>query len=409
MECEYESDQDNENFIDEPIEISFLDLNDHCLLKVFSYLGLLDTVNLRSTCEKLKTLSQMTVTKFKHFDLDEYAYDDKKAEESRSILHFDRTMHYISSIVESIETADERKELLRALEKYDFPKLNSLSVSKANHLRWIRNKNFEKLTIHKLKRDELNNFSGGVTNLKRLRFTRIGHDVPTSELLYFFENNPNIECLGFYRAIDRPIPDDFFTKLKNLKTLELSVGKNFQMLDRALQIEDLSTMILSVDEDLDRRDVSGAITVIITFLSKLAPKKTLKSLNLMNMRFDQELFTVLASLNLTSLRLVTRDRPLDFHNELAKTPFPVLKYLNFLGPVGIETLFTLIKNLPSLERITFSLLQPYDRQALIEQLNQLLKVSTNTRPELEIDLQFACLIIKVKISKNILKTKKSKN
>lgn len=404
MECEYESDQDNKNCIDESIEISFLDLNDHCLLKVSSYLGLLDTVNLRHTCERLKTLSQMAVTKFKHFDLDEYADDEKNAEEPRIMLHFDRTIHYIAPVVESIETADERKELLRALEKYDFPKLKSLSVSKANHLRWINNKNFEKLTIYELKRDELNNFSGGVTNLKRLRFSQIGHDVPTSELLYFFENNPNIECLGFYRAIDRPIPDDFFTKFKNLKTLELSVGKNFQMLENALQIEDLSTMIISVDKELDsRRDVMGAITAIVTFLSILAPKKTLKSLNLMNMRFDQELFTVLASLNLISLSLVVRDRPMDFHNELANTPFPVLKYLDFLGPVDVETLFTLIKNLTALERIKFSMLQPYDRQALIEQLNQLLRVSTNTRPELEIDLQFACLIIKVNgiKSKNI--------
>lgn len=404
MECEYDPDQCNisqQNLMDaEQSETSFTDLNDHCLLKVFGYLNLLDMINIRRTCKRLNVVSQMAAKDFKIFCMRKYS-DEVIVRENQlpTAWHVDRAMQFIAPIVESIKTSHHiyaELESLQTLEKYDFPKLRLLSVNKADQLRWIKNKGVEILTISYLERGDLNNHAFDITNVKHLTLNDISTCVPISELLYFFENNPNIERLQFMAEIQRKIPTNFFRQLKNLKMLEFTMGHNHGDLLCALQIENLNELILKYQPE--RRTINLINMVNNTterFLTSMAEKQTLKSIDIRMLYFD-ELVDTLAPLNLVSLRYVT---PLldntHFYSQLATTPFPTLKHFDILASVDIPSFFALIQHLTALEEVRFTLIKPYDKQTFLEYLSRLLSVRKPNRPELKIGFLIRSLKVKV--------------
>lgn len=402
MECEYDTGRGNnlQQNVHDQFETSILDLNDHCLLKVFGYLDFIDMINVSGTCKILNAVSEIAAKNFKYFSMEIYAEDVEKRGKRLTALHIDRAVNYIAPIVESIKTFYGRNDLHRPLEKYDFPKLKSLSVKKCNHLRWIKAKDVEKLTIHNMVRNELNNCSSGMTKVKRLKIVDMSRDVPISELLYFFEDNPNIERLLFMDEIKRQLPANFFTKLKNLKMLEFVMGENYRDLEYALQIENLTELTLTY-RNLNINNVADANNTLLRFLTSMAQMQTLKSIDLRSIYFD-ELLYALAPLNLVSLRLIAPSHsPIfssfsSFYLDFASAPFPALKYLDILAPVGIASFFTLIKHLTALEEVNFSLLRPYDRLTFMEQLSKLLR-ERESRPELVIS--FLIMSLKVKVNR----------
>lgn len=56
--------------------------------------------------------------------------------------------------------------------------------------------------------------------------------------------------------------------------------------------------------------------------------------------------------------------------KLANTTFTTLKNFHIVLPAQIDEVILLIKNLLHLERLTFTKLRNYNRQATIKQLNQ---------------------------------------
>lgn len=403
-ECEYDSDQDNNS-----PQTSFMDLNDHCLLKVFDYLPLLDMINISLTCKRLTAVSQMVAKNFKQFCMDKYADAVIKRENQLpTTLLINRAMEYISPIVESITTISygsllEDNHQLKTLEKYDFPKLKSLSLKKSKQLAWIKSKrNVEKLAIQMLERGDLNNYACGMTRVKKLSLRKIRTCVPISELLYFFENNPNIECLKIIEDYGRKLPENFFTKLKNLKILEFTMGDNIGDLLYALQIENLTELILKYEPNgylHNHNNIelanSEADSTAATFLTSMASKQTLKTLDLRNVYFD-DLVDSLAPLNLVSFRYCAPSNFTFFYSKLATTPFPTLKRFDIVAPVDIGTLFALIKNLTGLEEMSFSMMRPYRKQVLLEHLTQLLSGGKQpNRPDLRIDFLIMPFTIKV--------------
>lgn len=416
MECEYESDAGNNSHHNcmeveaEESETSFLDLNDHCLLKVSRYLTLIDMINISRTCKRLNAVSEMVAKRFKHFHMGQFLTDIRRRKTQRQLyamtecqiptaFHMDRAVHYIAPNVESISTLFQYKdedELLQPFKQYQFPKLKSLSLDKCDQLKWINIKNIEQLTVRNLERSELNNYASSMTKVKWLKFESVSRGVPISELLNFFENNPNIETF-IMLTCKRLFPANFFMNSKSLKTLELSMNESHKNLECALQIENLTELILTNECTHHRVAIHNTIA---GFLRSMAQKQTqtLKSIDFRRIYFEK-LMDVLAPLNLVSMRFVTISHNggfTHFYSKLASLSFPELKHLDIVSPVDMATFFTLIKHLTALEKIKFSLLRPYDKETFVRQLNQLVKVREIARPDLAI--RFLIMSLKVKVN-----------
>ncbi|KAG4080339.1 hypothetical protein HA402_010831 [Bradysia odoriphaga] len=397
MECEYQFDS-VQSVAEQQICTSFLDLNDHCLLQVCKYLELWDMINLSRTCKRLETVSGWAAIQFRYFSMEDYVQYYGKGDDDLVKIQSDMNsvMRLISPVIETLdfESIDDRGKVLCIFQNFDFSNLKSLTVFKSDQLQWINNRNnINELTISQLRRSDLNDFSGNMTELKRIKLGSVSDDVTMEELFSFLEKNPNIECLQLCDELKYSIGEDFFEKFKNLKILELKLGHNYRDLEFVLQVENLTKLTLTLvrfnffDNDDFVRAI-GAANHIKTFLRMLAPRKTLKSLDLECMKYDDELIDILASLNLVSLRLIDQQNMFnDFTQKLQRTSFPTLRYLDInTAPVNPETLFHLIRHSMCLERMYLSLLAPYDRDPFLEKLSRLLLgMKKNTsRPDLVI-------------------------
>lgn len=413
MECEYDPDPDKKSrqniFMEvEPAEqsqTSFTDLNDDCLFKVFGYLDFFDMLNISRTCKRLNDASSMVAKRFKIFCMKTYSEELILRENQQpTALLVDRVMQYIAPIVESIRStfhkySYEEVDPLQSLEKYDLPKLKSLSLHKSEQLAWIRNKNVEQLTINHVERGDLNNYASRMTRVKQLSLTNIHSCVPTSELLHFFDNNPNIERLMFVQDIERKLPEKFFTKFKNLKMLEFTMGQHPEDLLLALQIDNLTEVILKYKPNCGRNNDNSILAnnTAERFLTSMAQKQTLQSLDLRDLYFN-ELVDSLAALNLVSLRYISKCNFGPFYSKLATTPFPTLKRINILAPVDIGTLIALIQNLTAVEDMQFPMISwsLHRKQEFSEHLTRFLSGSKQpNRPELKISFLIDSLTIKV--------------
>ncbi|XP_037036792.1 uncharacterized protein LOC119074631 [Bradysia coprophila] len=396
MECEYQIDS-GKSVAEQQIRTSFLDLNDHCLLQVCSYLELWDMINLSRTCKRLETVSAWAAIQFRYFSMVDYVDYYTKGDDDLVKRRSDMVsvMRLISPVIERLDfdSIADRGKVLCIFKKFDFSKLKSLAVFKSNQLQWINNRNnIKELTISKLNQSDLNEFLRDMTELKRIKLGSVSDGENMGELFSFLEKNPNIECLQLCDELKCSIGEDFFEKFKNLKILELTLGNNYRDLGMVLQVTNLTKLTLTlvrfniVDDGEFVRAV-GAANHIKMFLKTLVPRKTLKSLDLKCMKYDDELIDILASLNLDSLRLIDQQISFnDFTTKLQRHSFATLRHLDIIkAPVDPETLYHLITHSMCLERMYLSLLAPYDRDTFLEKLGRLLMSMKNTkRPDLVI-------------------------
>lgn len=393
MECENNYNQDKHQ--DEPVKSILSDLNDHCLLKIFGYLDVFNMANIRSTCKKLKRVSDMAVKRFKDFRITEQHVSDitEWGPESLTALKVRGVISYIAPVVESLDVSrcSMNDEFMETLKNFDLPKLKTLWIYYFHQLEWIRNTNVEELTVSCLRRDQRNNFSRPMTKLKQLRFYRIDLDFPMHELVNLFENSPKIDQLCLMDKVSE-IPEDFFAKLSKLNRLEISLGIYYRQLDYALQIKRLTELVLRIDQ-MDPVSTQKCVRVVKNFLAELAPRDALRSLDLRKMHFDNELFDILESLNVSSMRLIN-PRGSTFGTDLAKTPFPALKYLDIFHPIEIDNLFTFVAKSTALEKFNISMLRTFDKDAILKKLQRLV-FKRYDRPNLELNIVVPLTCIKV--------------
>lgn len=395
MDCEFETEQGSyTNSVEAvPFETTFLDLNDFCLLKVFDHLDLFDVLNVRSTCRRLRTVSEMTANNFKVLCLDTLIchMDGKSLRLITACLHV--ILNFLNPMVENIQSYTYTRNIksindafFKVIQKHDLPKLKSLRVCEASHLRFIKNKNIEKLDIEHVKSGDLRKYLYGITKVKHLTFITIRHCVRINELIQFFDNNPNIERLALMNEVVRPLNANFFSHLKNLKMLKYRIGEHSEDLQYVSQIESLVELVLA--SDYKGYSINNSIE---RFLTTMAQKQTLKSIVIRHIYFDN-LVHALSKLNLESLHYVFGND--SFVGKLLTEPFSSLKDLNVFEPIDIVTIFKLIKHLTALEDVRFTVLRRYNRGLFRKKLNQLVAVKRD-RPELRMHFVTAPTQIKV--------------
>lgn len=392
---------DCESRENERIQTTILDLNEYCLLKIFRYFDLWDMVNVGQTCKLFEKVAQMAAIKFKKFVLHSYIMHLEMVYQPISL---DKIFSYIAPHIEKLYTTErmearwyteaaDRYQLGRTFMQYNFPKLRSITVEKSGHLEWIIDKtNVKKLNIHTVERSDLNNFTVGMTQLTHLLLRDIRESVPVSEVSHLVENNPNIEVLQIKSPYERVLPQNFFAKLPKLKVFEIwldtSMDRDRRNLMTILQIEQLTSLALEFTSD--NQDVA----LVELFLERLAQKNTVTSLELRG-RFDNpSLIDILASMNLISMRLVTRHPTSD----LLHVNFPTLKVLDLLTATSIEDVILLLYKFTTLERLIFCSIQDYNFQTLSERIKDLLEGTRNrlTRPDVELEVHIRGLKVKVK-------------
>lgn len=384
--------------------LSLLSLNEHCLLKIFDYLYIVDTVNLSLACKKMMKIAQMAVLKYKEFSLSEYQSYVKHNEERNEMRKFNERNKVVKSMplgaiiillsptMESLNLqtnllcSNSRKEYeWELIKNFKFMKLKTLTVRNSSAFKWINADNIEELEIRRLNPNELNNFK--LTKLKKFTIADISKDVSLDEIYDFLEKNPNIEYIKFEDVLPYDFKIDIFPRLWNLKELEFCIGKGVPDLMDLLQIEQLTVLKLEFRESFSHHRPNNNSRIKV-FLEKLSVKKTMETLELRGMQFeDYDVFDALSLSTLISLHLI---KPIirveNFYWKLATTPFLRLRRLDMSGILYIDTV-CLIEQLKTLERLT--LVDHYTRDNMTDffkQINSLLIDSSRTHNAFELVL-----------------------
>lgn len=414
MECEYQCDSAESVVVEhQKIRKSLLDLNDHCLLQVCSYLDIWDVIYLSRVCKKLHAVCVSAGLQFKYFSMEDYCdwYGQGDYNEAKFIADMDSVMGLICPFAEILDFSNINDDwaVPYEFEKFNFPKLKSLAIYKSPQLRWINNMDsIEALTISKVSQSDLREFVGSITKLKRITLRSISAEVHTSEVCSFLEQNPNIECLHLGDALVDSVGVDFFKKFKNLKTLEFVIGNNYRDLNFVLQAERLTELTLTlVKYDMtDHDDFLQLIAVANqtkTFLRLLSQKKTLKSLDLKHMKYDDEVIDILASLNLHFLRMVDHQYINNglFSMQLQRQSFETLRRFDITIPIELETLLHLIRRSRCLKLMYLSWVMSYNPDTLLAELIRLFQNTKEDiiRPDLVIHSMEPLVKIEVKRGK----------
>lgn len=358
-------------------QMSILDLNDYCLLQVFRHLNVYDSINFGGTCKLLQKMSQMAMTKHKKLVLSDY--ETEYSPNLSQPIPLAKMLPYVAPHIELLDTtrsvprrhafrlpqSPKVSEPLQTIVLFEFPKLKTLLLQDSKDLNYINNdRNVEKLTISQINSSDLVHYVSGMAKLTQL-------------------------CLPGNSQPESPIEfsEDFFTKLPHLKYLHLP-RVNIQHLEYILQIQQLSE--LSFEVEITDHQVENFHRVDM-FLKKLAEKNTVQTLGVRGVDPNSDsLFDSLASMNLISLRILPSSINIttatNFFSRLANTPFTTLKDLELLHAGTINDVILIIKRLKTLKRFAFFNVKNFDLNVLLEQINQLLKVTTSARPDLEVEL-----------------------
>lgn len=175
------------------MRISILDLNQHCLLLVFRYLDVYDSINFGESCKFLHTVSQLAMTKYKRFVLSgyqNYEFRRKVFGKHLQAIPLRKVLSYVAPNIELLGATEvverrgfptanyysvpfidpsqlrERNERLQIFLQFDMPKLKSLRVQNIEHLTYIKSlRTIQKLTICDLNLKDLNKYVSGMSKL----------------------------------------------------------------------------------------------------------------------------------------------------------------------------------------------------------------------------------------------------
>lgn len=311
----------------DPTGTSILDLNQHCLLQVFSYLDVQDAINFGETCKSLHVVLKLALIKYKNFSLikyrDECYHRSLPSANLPPPIPLGKVLFYVAPHIESL---DARMELtndftltnfgstetwesaeIHTLLQFDMPKLKSLIVQNSKHLAYILDRaSITKLTIYNIHPDDLNIYASGLRKLTQLHLFRINAPVPVEEITTVLDNNPNIDdlCLVYEHRImypQREFPANFLQNLPHLKNLELSIDSSGEFWRSILQVQHLSKLSLVLKGIIDED------RMLKEFLKELAKKNCVTSIELKGVNFYHnngiDLLNTLASMNLSSLNL----------------------------------------------------------------------------------------------------------
>lgn len=358
--------------------LSLLDVNDNCLLKVFHFLDIIDMINLGDTCTRLREVAKMAAIKYTSFKLWDYMNYRKKVQQPLSLA---KVFSYIAPYIVDLNIDgfflqhDIDLILGRTLIDNHFIKMKCLGIDKSCLLKWINTSNLEVLVIREVKRDDLNNFTSGLTMLKKLRIGSIDGDVSTDELRYFLEKNPNIECFEFYWSFPLQFPYDILSQLRNLRRLDLTIKNMHPDWRSFMLIEKLSQLTIEVGNVDDYKPITN-------YLMNLARRGTLKEIELRNMRFGKYAYKSLELMNVTKIRIVNPKSSPRFFLKLADTSLTNLTHLDIIHKIGENMVFILIAMFKKLERLKVSFIKKFNRRSFLERIPNLFGLSNINRPNL---------------------------
>lgn len=214
-------------------EISFLSLNNHILLLVFSYLSIMDSVKLGDSCVRLQQLCANIVRqKFNNFNVTEYVNTRNKNVPLETVLSYigahivelSSRVDYDSQISDNIM---RRCINIKSLH-IDFSGYNHLcEISTWN--KWITARQLESLCLSDAR--IINNLCDGVTTLKELK---VGCSQPTTAFWRFIGSNPHMESLYIYYTGSNFLYNIFdggfqYLQLQDLRHLEWPVHSTRQI------------------------------------------------------------------------------------------------------------------------------------------------------------------------------------
>lgn len=384
--------------------VSLSSLNEHCLLKIFEYLYIVDTVNVSLTCRKFMTVAQMAITKYKKFNLAEYQsvvnYNLECNAKCKSIksIPLASILILLSPNIESLNlhtnlscSTSRNVNERQIIRKFKFTKIKRLTVTSSSALKWIKTKNLEELEIRQVDLHELNNFTHRLTKLKKFTMGDISKANSFEEIYYFLKKNPKIEYLKIEDVFPYRFQTDILLGLRNLKELDFTLGKGIPDLMFLLQIEQLTVLRLGFRESFSYSNRANNYSRIKFFLKKLSEKKNLETVELRDMLFeDDDVFDALSLFNLASLHLIKPIIRVDsFYWKLARTPFLRLRRLGvYMAGIRYGDTLCLIEHLKTLERLTLvnNYILPNDTNAFLEEIKLLLAHSSRSSKQFELEL-----------------------
>lgn len=289
-------------------------LNNDCLLEIFKYLGLDDSINFAASCSTLLMVAdQAFKKKFSQFTIDRNMMNEEK------IAWLDRVLWYIGPHILSL-TLDwawqtSQNDILRKVQK-GCVNLNCLvlahcDVSDFQDLDFILS--VQMLTLNKCILDRKRNIFQHFLYLKFLHFYHCSGIRPCA-LKQCFENNSDIENLAFIGyGFDVLKIVGTLTQLQHLTKLKLNC-----------QMENLNN-----------------------FLFELASRGIMEELELFRIKIDYNTFNVLKLFE--KLRLLVLDQCTDLL-ELNSTLPLSLKHLQLkCFTISFETFISTIRQLKNLE------------------------------------------------------------
>lgn len=371
---------------------SLLDLNDHCLLKVFSYLNIIDLINMSDSCTKLQLVAKTTLKKNTIFRLWDYKCYRNRVEEPKTL---DKIFDCIAPFIGSLELISHKVDgsfihgdvhvqldwqegmnLNRSLEGKIFTNLKSLEIDDSRLLQWIQLHNLEELKIGEVKRNDLNKFTEGLPTLKKLNIGRFHNDITTDEMRCFLEKSPNIEFLEFHLSFPLEFPYNILPQLRNLTKLSLAVDYEPSWCS-FLNIETLTELKVAFGENIAKTES------FIIYLENLAQKKTLKKMEL-EVPFQQFLSDkasyMLQMLDVSKLRITVSRYPI--FPKFNGITLLNLTHLDVMSLIDDSELFHLIEKSEKLESLKVYYREDFNNATFLNKLPRLFNSSTIRRPTL---------------------------
>lgn len=290
-------------------------LNIDCLLEVFKYLELEDSLNFAETCTQLRMIAdQAFKTKFSKFTIDTAMMNGRMALINRVLWYIGP--HILSLTIDWAWQTSKNDILIKI--QHSCTHLNRLILvhceisdfKSFDFLICVRMLTLNKCTLDR-KKDILHHF----LYLKCLHFYHC-NGIKPSALRQCFQNNPDIENLAF-------------------------IGYGFDVLKI---IEPLTQL-----EQLTKLKLNCQMQNLNNFLFELASRGIIEELELFRIKIDDNTFNIL---NLFSnLRLLVVDQCSDFQELNSTLPFSLRHLQLKCFTISSKTFISMIRQLKSLENL----------------------------------------------------------
>lgn len=389
-------------------KMPFLCLNDDVLLKVFSYLTPMDSINLAMTCVRLQQLSYCVLKTLEFHLCENYSYDLRKKQKQilnkKHIMRIGPCIHKLTiDLCEIDKTVMDNCINVRSLRIYSDDS-NVLSLQRVRECnKWIKQLNLDSLWLIYVK--YTNELIDEVSNLKELRI-----DANTKYLKNLLVRNSTVECLSITAV--RTFSFSICRKLQHLRCLHITIDERdlvklikFGKFD---EVTELSVCFWYSRPWLRQDPVQ--LDALNSFLESLARYTKLAKLNLMlpwHLLPNRNTFRALKSLNLNALGLHCEDVPWsplspssdEFTRFIREFPRPCTKHLT-LSHCSIEQFKLLVEKWRNVVTICVRYTDP---QTFLNDvfLKEILSISNN-RPTLTLHVMlFPGIQIQVRKSHSV--------